>query len=139
MATVQEVYEGARREAKRNGLRVGGLPMRAHAWATAVLRYLGFGEASRPDIVSGYRPPMEQRRLLDLWQDGRRSGLDAKPACRSWHMARRAIDVETNVRAFALYRDLLVQRTGARWGGQFSTPDPPHFDWPTGEPPPSIC
>jgi hypothetical protein len=106
----------------------------------AVLRYLGYSEPDRPDIVSGYRSPMEQRALLNRWQRGDREGLAAKPACQSWHMARRAIDVQTDVRAFDLYRVLLEQRTGARWGGRFENPDEPHFAWPQdGVEPPNIC
>lgn len=140
MATVRDVWRGAQAEASRNGLRPQGLPARAHAWATAVLRANGYPESERPDIVSGYRSPMYQRQLRDRWDAGDREGLAARPACQSWHMARRAIDVETGVEAFGLYRWLLEQHTGARWGGRFDPPDEPHFAWPVpNEKPPSIC
>lgn len=139
MATVRDVYNGAIQEAKRNGLNIAELPAKAHAWATAILRYNGYPEPERPDIVSGYRPPMEQRALLDRWQAGNREGLAAKPACQSWHMAGRAIDVETSGAGFDTYRWLLEKYTGAKWGGRFSPPDPVHFAWPTSSQPPNIC
>jgi len=139
MATVKAVYQGALDEAASAGLRRGERPAQAHAWATAILRYIGYGEPDRPDIVSGYRSPMRQAALLDRWKAGDREALAARPACRSWHTVRRAIDVEDDVRAFPAYRDLLLRYTGARWGGQWDPPDPPHFDWPIGERPPNIC
>lgn len=107
-----------------------------HAYAMGVLAYFGYNEPARPDIVSGLRPPRRQRELLDRWQLGDRAGLVTRPACQSWHMNGKALDVETEVAGFDAYRYLMTQ-WGARWGGNFD--DPVHFDWPYGERPPNIC
>lgn len=103
-----------------------------------VLYWFGYDERGRPDIVSGYRSPERQRQLLDRWEIGDRAGLVARPACQSWHMVGKAIDVETGVRGFDFYT-FLMQEWGARWGGTFQYQDPVHFGWPYGERPPNIC
>lgn len=137
MDTLNIVYQRARSEAEAAGLPRNGLPARAHAWATAVLRYYNYGYPERPDIVSGYRSPQEQARLLRRWERGQREGLTAKPACQSWHMVGRAIDVQTYVRGFRPYAYLLAEHTGARDGRNFD--DPGHFDWPQAQEPPNVC
>jgi hypothetical protein len=131
------VYRAALDEAERFDLNRDGRPARAHAWATAVLRYYGYGYPGRPDIISGYRSPSKQRALLQRWNAGDRVGLTAKPACQSWHMLGRAIDVQTDVRGFRHYAYLLHEYTGARDGRAFG--DPGHFDWPIDKTPPNIC
>lgn len=137
MDPVQQVFQAAKAEAEANGLRRDSLPARAHSWATAVLRYYDYGYPERPDIISGYRSPQEQAQLLRRWNRGDRTGLTAKPACQSWHMAGRAIDVQTDVAAFRPYAYLLVEHTGARDGRSFG--DEGHFDWPQAQKPPNIC
>lgn len=123
-------YTGALNEAARNGLRPNARPARAHAWATAVMAYNGYNEPARPDITSGYRSPDRQAELVELWDAGQRAGLRARPARCSWHMTRRAVDVETDVSGFPLYSYLLTRYTGARDGATFG--DTGHFDWPNG-------
>lgn len=133
MATKQEAiqaYTGALNEAARNGLRPNDTPARAHAWATGILAFNGFGEPARPDITSGYRSPSRQAELVELWDAGQRAGFIGRPARCSWHMTRRAIDVETDVQGFPAYRFLLTRYTGARDGANFN--DLGHFDWPNG-------
>lgn len=132
----REVVESGWREAQRFGV-VEPLALR-HAYAMGVLYWFGYPTRDRPDIVSGLRPPRRQRELLDRWQMGDRAGLVARPACRSWHMNGKAIDVETRVPGFDFYT-YVMQEWGVRWGGTFQTPDPVHFDWPYGEQPPDIC
>lgn len=124
-------YTGALNEAARNGLRPNQRPARAHAWATAVMAYNGYDEPARPDITSGYRAPSRQRELIERWDAGQRSGFIGEPAACSWHMTRRAIDVQTRVSGFPLYRMLLTRYTGARDGTSFG--DQGHFDWPNGQ------
>lgn len=137
MDPLNTVYRTARSEAEANGLQYDSLPARAHAWATAVLRYYGYGYPERPDIISGYRSPQEQVQLLRDWRAGNREGLTAKPACKSWHMVGRALDVQTDVQGFRPYGYLLAEHTGARDGRSFG--DPGHFDWPQAQEPPNIC
>ena len=129
-------YFPALREAQRNGLRSNERPAKAHAWATAILAGYGYNEPARPDIISGYRSPARQRKLLARWNAGDRAGLVARPAERSWHTVRRAIDVESDVFGFEPYAWLLTSYTGARDGRNFD--DRGHFDWPTSSLPPSI-
>ena len=136
--TLRQIYTSALAEAERNGLAQSSVPARAHAWATWVLAYNNFTEPQRPDIISGFRSPQHQARLLQRWNSGDRVGLVAKPACTSWHTVGRAIDVQTDVASFPLYA-LLLRKTGARDGRDFSNPDPGHFDWPSSQSPPNIC
>jgi len=137
MSVLNEVYQAAKNEAEAHGLSPRRYPARAHAWATAVLRYYGYTYPQRPDIISGYRSPAEQAKLLRRWNRGDREGLVAKPACQSWHMVGRAIDVESDVEGFNAYAYLLAEHTGARDGRTFG--DRGHFDWPQAEKPPNIC
>jgi hypothetical protein len=132
----REVVESGWREAKRVGA-VDALALR-HAYAMGVLYWFGYPTPDRPDIVSGYRSPRKQRELLDRWQLGDRAGLVARPACQSWHMNGKAIDVQTRVSGFDAYR-YMMEKWGVRWGGRFNSPDPVHFDWPYGQQPPNIC
>jgi hypothetical protein len=127
---LRQVYLTALQEAVRAGLRPDERPARAHAWATAVLAANGFGLAARPDITSGYRSPARQRELIRRWDAGQRAGFIGRPARCSWHMSRRAIDVQTDVQGFRAYEYLVTKYTGARSGREFD--DTGHFDWPAG-------
>jgi len=139
MPDALEAYNAALREAEVNGLRRDELPALAHAWATYWLARWGFDYPARPDIISGFRSPSRQRMLRIRWDRGDRAGLIARPACRSQHTIRNAIDVQTNVRGFPYYAALLVRYTGATDGRTFG--DEGHFDWRrhTTETPPNIC
>lgn len=90
-----------------------------------------------PEIVSGFRDPMRQLELIRMWDAGQRTGLATRPAERSWHMVGRAVDVDTNAAGFDAFRQAAVS-LGARWGGTFSRPDAPHFDFPAALQPPSV-
>lgn len=132
--SIEAAWRAALREAQREGL--ADYPAAAHAWATAVLAYWGYSEPQRPDILSGRRSPERQRVMQVAWDRGRRAGLSARPASRSWHLAGRAADVEQHVAGYPAYVYLLTTYTGARDGRDFG--DPGHVDWPTSEQPPSI-
>lgn len=132
--TINLAYDAGYREAVRFGV-IAELA-NAHAIATAVLAYLGLPARDRPDIISGYRDPARQRELRQRWDTGRRAGLVARPALRSWHMVGRAIDVQ-RVRGFDLYRQVM-EELGVRWGGRFNNPDPVHFDLPDTNQPPTF-
>lgn len=84
-------------------------------------------------ITSGYRDPRRQRLLQARWDAGNRAGLVARPASRSWHMQGLAVDVSTRSPNFPVFRWLMIH-WGARWGGNFSSYDPVHFDTPNGRP-----
>lgn len=129
------VYRIGLDEARRAGV-IAELAER-HAWAMAAMAYYGFTAPERPDIVSGYRSPDKQFDMLVRWNNGDRRGLAAKPAVRSWHMVRRAIDVQTDVTGFPYYVQLM-KYTGARWGGDFQRADTPHFDLPGPQQPPTV-
>ncbi len=83
-------------------------------------------------IVSGLRSARYQRALQERWDAGHRRGLVSRPASRSWHMQGLAVDVMTNHPNFPAFRWLMLH-WGNRWGGNFSSYDPVHFDRPTGE------
>lgn len=117
------------------------VPSWLHAYATALLAQRGFIEPERPDIISGYRSRSEQLELWQKWESGRRAGIKAKPAERSWHMAGLAWDVETGVNGFTEYADFVIALARAsqiplRDGRDFG--DTGHFAVPMGEQPPSI-
>ena len=129
------IWWSAYREARRFRL-IEAVALR-HAWATALLWWwYSFDEPARPDIISGFRSPKKQLRLRLRWVRGDREGLVERPACRSWHMVGRALDVESDVRGFEEYGALLV-RMGMRDGRTFE--DPGHFDLPGPPQPPNIC
>lgn len=130
------IWWAAYREAQKFRL-IEAVALR-HAWATALLWwYYGYDEPARPDIVSGFRSPAKQRRLLSRWQAGDTRGLVAKPACRSWHTLGRAMDVESDVAGFGPYAFFLSEWFGMRDGRTFD--DPGHFDLPGPSQPVNIC
>lgn len=108
-----------------------------HAWATALMWYwYGATEAQRPDIISGFRSPARQAELLQRWKAGVTDGIAARPACRSWHMTGRALDVEDLGPWLDVY-GWLMREMGMRWGIEFG--DTNHFDYPGDSQPPNIC
>lgn len=118
-----------------------------YAIADAIVQALT-GEDGFPP-VSGYRSPARQLRLIWRWKAGKRDGMIARPASRSWHMQGRAIDVvipaawrkstvsearrrqiiDTSDSPFPLFVRTM-EAMGMRWGGWFSGWDPVHFDLP---------
>ena len=122
-----QAYNGARRELRRNGIDPDRWIGQAHAYATGIMAYNGFGEPARPDITSGRRSPQRQRELIEMWDAGQRQGFIGAPARCSKHTVGAAIDVETNVQGFQIYR-YLMRQFGLRDGAAFD--DLGHFDEP---------
>lgn len=81
-------------------------------------------------IVSGYRSPRRQIELAALWDAGQRQGLMARPATSSAHTTGSGWDVSTAGGYLPLqYQGYFASfRPGVRWGGNFRSPDPNHFD-----------
>lgn len=74
--------------------------------------------------------------MLMRWERGDRTGLNYKPARRSWHALGLAIDVETRVKGYPAYRELM-RFLGVRVGEDFG--DKGHFDVPIpGQEPPDV-
>lgn len=85
-------------------------------------------------LVSGFRPPQQQRALREAWLRGRpvpgragwritSRGLLFKPAAWGYHQSALAIDLESNMLArLGVY----AERLGMRWGGRYG--DEVHFD-----------
>lgn len=97
------------------------------AWRYALLAWWGehFG-APAPRIVSGRRSEARQRELRERWDRGDRAGLVTRPALYSNHTRGTAWDVERGRGLDMMAR--LAPYAGVRWGGDFATPDPVHFD-----------
>lgn len=96
--------------------------------AYAIMQFFGI---SPPKIISGYRSPSRQLQLIAQWESGQRSGFSSRPSVKSWHMQGYAIDVHRSAPSFSLLKDLLLI-FGLRYGGNFRSPSPNHFDLPTG-------
>ena len=90
-------------------------------------------------VISGYRDPLLQEKLLANWQAGREVypvGMPAeKPACDSTHSttmggypAATGFDVSGNAASRNTFTILWKIFSGARWGGDFDNPDPNHYD-----------
>lgn len=84
-------------------------------------------EIRAPRIISGYRSPRKQKALQRRWDRGDRRGLRSRPADRSAHTTREAFDLAADDWTLAAFGSW-ARYLGARWGGDFSDPDPPHFD-----------
>ena len=97
----------------------------SHAFASALL-YARTGRGA-PPITSGFRSQAKQDELRRRWAAGE-PGI-YKPARVSKHSSRRAIDVSTRDPNFSLYKDFM-KMLGVKWGGDFSRPDPVHFELP---------
>ena len=100
-------------------------PSAVEAYVTGAV-YCEYYGIPAPEIVSGARSEAAQRELRRRWDAGDRAGLVVRPALYSNHTRREAFDlaIGPGQRAFAQWAPLL----GLRWGGNFSTPDPVHFD-----------
>lgn len=96
-----------------------------------VVAYIQTGSIVK--ITSGFRSPARQLELINKWDAGNRTGLVTRPAVRSWHMQRLAVDVSTEPRpTFEVFRQVMLMFDGVRWGGNFRRSDPVHFDLPRG-------
>ena len=73
-------------------------PLAYRVSLSMVTAYLWSSEI--PVITSGYRSPLRQKHLQSLWDAGKRQGLVARPATRSWHMQGLAVDVGRSGDAF---------------------------------------
>lgn len=81
-------------------------------------------------ITSGRRTAERQRQLLTRWEAGD-PGIAVKPAARSRHLTGDAFDLgSSSAEVLAFYGAILYRLgiLGARWGGNFRTPDRIHFD-----------
>lgn len=97
------------------------------AYKAALLAWWGEHYGYRaPRITSGYRSPSRTRFLQQKWDRGDRSGLVVRPASSSIHHSREAWDWE-RVPHLYVY-GYWAPSLGVRWGGDFSNPDPVHFD-----------
>ena len=83
-------------------------------------------------VTSIYRSDEEQRRLRERWDRGEREGLTVRPALDSSHSRWEAFDISPNFSHVAEYGQLW-KSMGFRWGGDFLTPDPGHFDLGRGQ------
>lgn len=97
----------------------------ASAYATLSWWGLHYGYPP-PAIVSGKRSRRQQKALQKKWDRGERAGLAVRPADRSTHTTGAGWDVE-RVSHLWVY-GAWAPYVGARWGGNFRTPDPIHFD-----------
>ena len=81
-----------------------------------------------PKITSGLRSAAHQLTLRRRWEMGDRRGLVVKPALSSAHVRGEAFDLVRgrHLSVFGVW----IKQLGGRWGGDFSTPDPVHFDFP---------
>lgn len=122
-----QAWTAAKNEARRNGIDPDWGIGAAHAYATALMAYEGYGFPARPDITSGRRSVQRQRELIERWDAGQRAGFIGKPASCSKHTVGAAIDVQTNVAGFERYRQIM-RALGARDGAAFN--DLGHFDNP---------
>lgn len=77
-------------------------------------------------IVSGKRSAREQRALQQAWDRGDRRGLAVRPASSSAHTRGEAWDLPRG--QHLAYYAAWAPYLGVRWGGNFSDPDPIHFD-----------
>lgn len=99
----------------------------ALVYAILAWNYEVFAQESAPRITSGRRSFAHQLTLRERWIRGDRRGLVVKPALHSQHTLGRAFDIERKRRAIAAFAGW-APRLGIRWGGNFTNPDPVHFD-----------
>lgn len=90
-------------------------------------------------ITSGYRSQAAQARLVARWNRGSRSGLTSRPAASSAHSRGLAVDlafafrgrsvpVSATPRAAFAQLAALMAPYGVRWGGEWASPSPNHFE-----------
>jgi len=85
------------------------------------------------NVTSGWRDPARQAALQKRWDRGDRSGLIVRPATTSKHCNTRfgkpdslAVDIDSsNLQQLGAWA---VKYLGLRWGGNFKSYDPVHFD-----------
>jgi hypothetical protein len=87
------------------------------------------GEVPRLFIISGYRDPERQAQICREAPPGRPC---AHPD-RSTHTSCPATGADLRIEsgppdAWALLGTIWTRELGGRWGGEFETPDPNHFD-----------
>lgn len=95
-------------------------------------RWRGFaGQEPSLYMISGYRDPERQAAICRDLEDGG-SGRPCADPSRSTHTSCPATGADLRVEGMAgsVYELLgaIWKRLGGRWGGEFSSPDPNHFD-----------
>ena len=78
-----------------------------------------------PSIVSGRRSERQQAVMRARWDRGDRAGLVARPAKDSKHTTGEAFDLTGGPELYRLGQ--LAAHAGLLWGGNFTDPDPVHF------------
>lgn len=102
-------------------------PLTAWLYVLLAWNYERLAGESAPRITSGRRSRAHQLSLRQRWDAGDRRGLVVRPALSSQHTEGRAFDIERKRRAIAAFASW-APGVGLRWGGNFSDPDPVHFD-----------
>lgn len=93
-----------------------------------VLQFLGREEGLVPlQLTSGFRSEKHQAMLRGRWDAGMREGMTVRPALKSQHSLGRAFDVDTSNPHLKHYGKW-AKEIGGRWGGDFRSADPGHFD-----------
>jgi len=79
-----------------------------------------------PEILSGYRSPEGQASLRRQWDLGNRKGIAVRPARKSKHTERKALDLKPT--PYLSWYGMIAAYYGYGWGGDFrGAPDPGHF------------
>lgn len=98
----------------------------------AILLYVLSLKGIQPTINSAFRSLSYQQDLYRRWRAGE-PGI-YQPARYSWHTVGGGFDLGGR-RSDLDYAGAIWKALGGRWGGDFSTPDPNHFDFPYGAQP----
>lgn len=97
------------------------------AYAYALLMFWGAWYGYQPlAIVSGRRSVVKQTVMRIRYALGEREGFAAKPAASSSHTRGEGFDL-TRSADLPIFGQI-APHVGLRWGGNFSDPDPVHFD-----------
>lgn len=104
----------------------GLTPMTAYVYTLMAWNWELISGQTAPQITSGRRSRAHQLRLRRRFDAGDRRGLVVRPALKSAHVEGIAFDIRSgsHTQVFAAW----IKEIGGRWGGDFSTPDPVHFD-----------
>jgi len=82
-------------------------------------------------LLSGFRNPQRQKELQELWDAGIRTGLAVRPATNSRHSLMTFGQPDSLAMDISFSNPSLAGRYapifGLKWGGDFRTPDIPHF------------
>lgn len=108
-----------------HGIAAGLTRKAAEAYATVTWWGEHYGIRT-PQIVSGRRSGAAQAAMRARWDSGDRRGLVVRPALDSAHTRGEAFDLQDTGGLRTLGE--LARFTGLRWGGNFTDPDPVHFD-----------